>query len=141
MFFYQNDHQGLCLAQNTNKELKRSAYTCIFVKMCFSRSRAIHMNDSDFFRCHQTEKMSIRKLLRKNVRFKHFCQKMRALEKWCATKVAHCKINVMTSSVAVCMNRKRRALAQLLYLNMFEGFYLLCCLRRSVRGLPGRKFK
>ena len=46
--------------------------------------------------------MSISKLL-KNVRFQYFCLKMRALEKWCLTNVAHCicgQILVLTLSLA-----------------------------------------
>ena len=31
-----------------------------------------------------------KKIIKKNVRSQHFCLKMRALEKWCVTKVAHC---------------------------------------------------
>ena len=35
--------------------------------------------------------MSVSKLLRKKFDSSLFCLKMRALEKWCVTKVAHCK--------------------------------------------------
>ena len=47
-----------------------------------------------FFRCHQTEKMSISKLLRKKIDTSIFVLKKGALEKWCVTKVAHCIIGV-----------------------------------------------
>ena len=48
------------------------------------------MSDSDFFSMSSNKKVPISIFLRKNVRFQHFCLKMRALEKLCVTKVAHC---------------------------------------------------
>ena len=62
-----------------------------FCQICLWRSRIIHMSDSDnFFRCHQTDKMSINKLSQRMLDPIIFCEKMWALKKWCVTKVAHC---------------------------------------------------
>ena len=64
VFFFHNHHHGLCLAQNQNRKYRRSACTCIFQnlsKLPLS-SRLIRMSDSNnFFRCYQTDKMSINK--------------------------------------------------------------------------------
>ena len=65
VFFGHNDHHGLCLAQNKNRKYRRSACTCFFQnlsKLPLS-SRIVRMSDSNiFFRCYQTDKMSINKL-------------------------------------------------------------------------------
>ena len=65
VFFCHNDHHGQCLAQNKNRKYRRSACTCIFQnlsKLPLS-SRMIRMSNSNiFFRCYQTDKMSINKL-------------------------------------------------------------------------------
>ena len=52
------------------------------------------MSDSEFFFDVIKQKLVNKYFFKKNVRFQHFCQKMRALEKWCVTKVAHCKPTV-----------------------------------------------
>ena len=49
----------------------------------------IRMSDSIFFRCHQKHEMPIIKIFKK-ILIPEFFIKMRALEKWCVTKVAHC---------------------------------------------------
>ena len=48
------------------------------------------MSDSDFFSMSSNRKDVNEKMNKKNVRFQHFCLKMRAREKRCVTKVAHC---------------------------------------------------
>ena len=63
--------------------------------MCFSRSRTIRMSDYEFFSMSSNRKNVNKKIFKKNIRFQLFSQKMRALEKWCVTKVAHCKALIL----------------------------------------------
>ena len=48
------------------------------------------MNDYQIFSMSSNRKNVNSLIFKKNVRFQHFCQKMRVMEKWCVTKVAHC---------------------------------------------------
>ena len=73
--------------KNINVQLARAFF---FIKMCFSQSRTIRMSDYDFFSMSSNRKNVNKNFFKKNVRFQHFSQKMRALEKWCVTKVDHC---------------------------------------------------
>ena len=58
------------------------------------------MSDSDFISMSSNRKNVNKKIIKKNVRFKHFCLKMRALEKWCVTKVAHCMLQTFCGKFA-----------------------------------------
>ena len=48
------------------------------------------MSDSDIFLMSSNRLKVNKVIIIENVRFKHFCEKMWALLKWCVTKVAHC---------------------------------------------------